>query len=102
MELVLTGRMWPATEAAEVRLVSRLTEPGTALEGAIALADEIAGNAPLALAASKQVLVESQDWPLDEKFDRQEAIVDPVRRSADAQEGARAFVEKRSAKWTGS
>ncbi len=102
MELVLTGRMWPATEAADVHLVSRLTEPGSALQDALALANEIAANAPLALAASKQVLVESVDWPLSEKFDRQEAIVDPIRKSADAQEGARAFVEKRAAQWIGS
>lgn len=102
MDLVLTGRMWPAREAAAVHLVSRLTETGAALDGALALAEEIAENAPLALAASKQVLVESSDWPLAEKFDRQEAYVDPVRRSADAKEGATAFVEKRRPAWSGT
>lgn len=102
MDLVLTGRMWPAPEAAEVHLVNRLADPGTALEAALDLADEVAANAPLALAASKQVLVQSVDWPLAEKFERQEAFVDPVRQSADAKEGARAFVEKRSPEWTGS
>lgn len=101
MELVLTGRMWPAPDAAEVHLVNRLAEPGQALESALALADEIAANAPLALAASKQVLVRSADWPLAEKFDRQEDFVNPVRGSADAKEGALAFVEKRSPAWTG-
>ena len=102
MELVLTGRMWPATDAADVHLVNRLTEPGNALQAALELADEVAANAPLALAASKQVLVQSQDWPLEEMFERQEAIVNPVRESADAKEGALAFVEKRSPEWTGS
>ncbi|WP_341229070.1 crotonase/enoyl-CoA hydratase family protein [Nocardioides salarius] len=102
MDLVLTGRMWPAPEAAEVHLVNRLADAGGALDAALALADEVAANAPLALAASKQVLVQSVDWPLAEKFERQEAFVDPIRRSADAQEGARAFVEKRSPEWTGS
>lgn len=101
MELVLTGRMWPATEAAEVHLVNRLAEPGTTLETALALADEIAANAPLALAASKQVLVRSVDWPLEEKFARQEPWVNPIRESADAKEGALAFVEKREPRWTG-
>ncbi|CAM3275847.1 crotonase/enoyl-CoA hydratase family protein [Nocardioides dubius] len=101
MELVLTGAMWPAAEAAEARLVNRLTEPGQALTEALALAYEIAANAPLALAASKQVLVQSVDWPLAEKFDRQEAFVNPVRESADAKEGAAAFVEKRAPQWTG-
>lgn len=101
MDLVLTGRMWPATEAADVHLVNRLADKGHALEEALRLADEIAANAPLALAASKQVLVQSADWPLPEKFDRQEAFVNPVRESADAKEGARAFVEKRTPEWTG-
>lgn len=102
MELVLTGRMWPATEAAEVHLVNRLAEPGHALEVAIELAEEVAANAPLALAASKQVLVRSVDWPLSDKFDKQEAWVDPIRNSADAKEGALAFMEKRAPRWTGA
>lgn len=101
MELVLTGRMWPAAEAAQVHLVNRLTEPGQALAGALELAEEIAANAPLALAASKQVLVRSADWPLAEKFARQHEFVNPIRESEDAKEGARAFVEKRDPVWTG-
>lgn len=101
MELVLTGRLWDAADAADVRLVSRLVDPGHALEAALTLADEIAANAPLALKASKQVIIRSEDWPLDERFDRQEEFVDPVRMSADAQEGARAFLEKRSPQWAG-
>lgn len=101
MELVLTGAMWPATEAAEARLVNRLAEPGTALDVALELAAEVAANAPLALAASKQVLLRSQDWEIDEMFLRQHEFVQPIRESADAQEGARAFVEKREPRWTG-
>jgi len=102
MELVLTARMWPATEAAAVHLVNRLADPGHALQEALVLAKEVAANAPLALAASKRVLVDSVDWPLEEKFARQEAHVDPVRRSADAREGAQAFIEKRTPVWCGS
>lgn len=102
MELVLTARMWPAAEAAEVHLVNRLAAPGSALEVALDLADEVAANAPLALAASKQVLVRSVDWPLDERFDRQEEYVDPIRKSADAREGAAAFLEKREPRWSGA
>lgn len=101
MDLVLTGRMWPASDAAEVHLVNRLADAGAALDVALELAAEVAAGAPLALTASKEVLVRSVDWPLEEKFARQEAVVDPVRRSADAQEGARAFVEKRPPSWTG-
>lgn len=102
MELVLTGRMLPATEAGELHLVNRVTEPGAALEQALQLAQEIAKNAPLALATSKQIMVKSVDWPLEEKFARQHEFVDPIRKSNDAAEGARAFVEKRVPHWTGS
>ena len=101
MELVLTGAMWPATEAAEAGLVNRLAEPGMALDVALELADQIAANAPLALAASKQVLVRSQDWEMSEMFERQHDFVNPIRESADAKEGALAFVEKREPRWTG-
>src|SRR5699024_2569128 len=70
MELILTGRMWPAAEAAEAGLVSRLVDEGAALSGALDLAGEVAANAPLALAASKRVLVESADWPMEDAFER--------------------------------
>ncbi|MFD1210787.1 crotonase/enoyl-CoA hydratase family protein [Arthrobacter sp. GCM10027362] len=102
MELVLTGRMLPATEAGDLHLVNRVTEPGQALQAALELADEIAKNAPLALATSKRIMVESVDWPVEEKFARQHEFVDPIRKSNDAAEGARAFVEKRVPVWTGS
>lgn len=101
MELVLTGRMMSAQEAHELRLVSRLAEPGRALGAALDLAAEIASNAPLALATSKQVMVESADWPTDEMFARQHALVQPVRESRDAKEGAAAFLEKREPRWVG-
>lgn len=101
MDLVLTGRMWPATDAAQVHLVNRLADKGQALDEALALAQQVAANAPLALAASKQVLVRSADWPLAEQFTRQEEWVNPVRQSLDAKEGATAFVEKRDPIWRG-
>jgi enoyl-CoA hydratase len=56
MELALTGDPILAERAAEVGLVNRLAEPGTAVEVALGLADEIAANAPLALVASKHTL----------------------------------------------
>jgi enoyl-CoA hydratase len=58
-------------------------------------------NGPLAVAATKQVLERARDWPLAEFFERQEEYVAPVRASADAGEGAAAFVEKREPVWSG-
>ncbi|MFI7440908.1 crotonase/enoyl-CoA hydratase family protein [Nonomuraea indica] len=101
MEIALTGDHYPATRLYELGLVNRITEPGAALEGALELARKIAANAPLALAATKKVVIESQDWPLEEMFERQGAIINPVFMSKDAMEGAAAFAEKRAPRWSG-
>lgn len=101
MELVLTGDPIDAERAYELGLVTALAEPGAALDRALELAARIAPNAPLSLAASKRVLLESPDWPAAERWRRQAEITVPVRESADALEGARAFAEKRAPVWEG-
>ncbi|MEV4838521.1 crotonase/enoyl-CoA hydratase family protein [Nonomuraea sp. NPDC049486] len=101
MEIALTGDHYPAARLYELGLVNRVTEPGEALAGAIELARRIAANAPLALAATKRVVIESQDWSLEEMFRKQGAIVQPVFGSKDAMEGAAAFAEKRAPRWKG-
>ncbi|MGI5268901.1 crotonase/enoyl-CoA hydratase family protein [Nonomuraea sp. CA-218870] len=101
MEIALTGDHYPAARLYELGLVNRVTEPGQALEGAVELARKIAANAPLALAATKRVIVESQDWSLEEMFRKQGEIVQPVFGSKDAMEGAAAFAEKRAPRWKG-
>jgi enoyl-CoA hydratase len=101
MELALTGDPIDAERAHELGLVSRLAEPGEALSTALALAEAIAQNGPLALTATKRVLKESADWTDAEFFDRQAEIVGPVMASEDAREGATAFAEKRPPVWKG-
>jgi enoyl-CoA hydratase len=101
MEMALTGDPIEAERAHELGLVSRLTEPGEALTAALELADTIAANGPLALAATKRILVESADWPDSEFFKRQQPIYDPVFNSEDAREGATAFAERRAPVWKG-
>jgi enoyl-CoA hydratase len=101
MELALTGDTVDAELLYRHGLVNRLTEPGQALSQAEALARRIAGNAPLAVAASKRVITEQRDWPTAESFDRQEEITGQLLASADAREGAVAFAEKRPPVWTG-
>lgn len=100
-ELALTGEPIDAARLAELGVINRVVPDGSAREEAIALAHAIAANAPLAVRESKRVLVESGDWPLPERFERQRPIADAVRNSADAKEGAAAFVEKRAPRWTG-
>ncbi len=101
MELALTGDPIDAERAHALGLVNRLAEPGQALAVALELADAIADNAPLALTATKRILVESVDWPDSEFFARQAEIVAPVAASEDAREGATAFAEKRAPNWQG-
>jgi enoyl-CoA hydratase len=101
MEMALTGDFILAERGGELGLVNRLAEPGGALALALELAEAIAANGPLALAATKRILTESVDWPDAEFFARQEAIAAPVRDSEDAREGATAFAEKRAPVWRG-
>ena len=101
MQMALTGDPILAQRGHELGLVNRLVEPGEAVACALELAEAVAGNGPLALAATKRIVVESADWPEAEFFARQREIVDPVMASEDAREGATAFSEKRAPVWQG-
>lgn len=101
MEHALTGRPVPAAEAHRWGLVNRLTPKGEALSGALELAGQIAANGPLAVRTTKQILVESSGWPPDEVWQRQRELLLTVVSSADAREGASAFLEKRPPVWRG-
>jgi enoyl-CoA hydratase/carnithine racemase len=101
MEVALTGEHFPAERLHQAGLVSRLVPAGQALAAARDLAAQVALGAPLALAATKRVIVESSDWENGEAFARQGEIISPVFSSADAMEGAIAFAEKRPPAWRG-
>lgn len=101
VEMALTGEPVPAERLFELGAISRLTEPGAAVETAIELLGRITPNGPLALAATKRVLAERQDWSLAERWERQEEIVARVATSVDAREGAIAFAERRDPVWEG-
>jgi enoyl-CoA hydratase len=101
MEIALTGDRFPAARLHEVGLVNRVVPAGQALAAARELAAKITANAPLALAATKRVIIESRDWPMAEAFARQGDIIGPVFGSKDAMEGAAAFAEKRPPVWRG-
>jgi enoyl-CoA hydratase len=101
LELLLTGEPISAARAAELGLVNRLTAEGGALDGALELAATIAANGPLAVRITKQIALEARDWDLAEGWVKQAELMMPVFGSADAQEGATAFAEKRPPVWTG-
>src|SRR5258708_1673819 len=101
MEIALTGEHFPASRLAPAGLVNKLVPAGHALPAALELAGRVALGAPLALAASKRVIVESADWAANEAFARQAEVIRPIFGSKDAMEGAAAFAEKRPPVWRG-
>ena len=101
MELALTGDSLTAEQALAFGLVNTMTAPGESLAAALELADRIAANGPLAVAATKQVVAAARDWQQHEAFERQASILEPVFASQDAREGALAFAQKRPPVWQG-
>src|SRR6266568_187570 len=65
------------------------------------LATKIAANGPLALVATKEIAHRGGDWTAAERWDEAARLMQPVFTSQDAQEGARAFAEKRAPVWKG-
>jgi len=102
VEMALTAEPISAEKAHEYGLVTRLTEPGQAVEAAMEIAERIAKNAPLGVAASKKMLQAIQGRTAEEFWDYQNAVMAGVWSSDDAKEGPRAFAEKREPKWSGS
>lgn len=101
LEYALTGNRLAAPVAQQWGMVNRLVSTGHALGEALSLAREIAENAPLSVMMSKRIVAESPSWKPEEIWDRQRPLVDLVLASEDAQEGARAFTEKRAPVWRG-
>jgi enoyl-CoA hydratase len=101
MEMALTGDPISADRAHTLGLVNRVTDPGGAVDAALGLAAAIARNGPLALDATKEILLRQGDWDEAGFWARQREIVDPVMSSEDAREGATAFSEKREPVWKG-
>jgi|TARA_B110001454_G_scaffold161607_1_gene151064 enoyl-CoA hydratase len=102
MEMAITADPITAEEAAAHGLVARLAEPGSALQEALSLAERIARNAPLAVAASKQLIRATQGSTEEELWALQRPLQERVFASDDAREGPRAFAEKRPPEWSGA
>ena len=101
MEVILTGEPIPAERAFALGLVSRLVEPGEALAEARRLADQITACAPLAVWASREVVLASA-WADDETLrSMTDRAFGTVLASEDTKEGLEAFIEKRPPEWKG-
>lgn len=102
-EMILTGRLVSAEEGQSLGFVNQVVDPGAALDHALVIATAIEACAPIAIRASKAALYASLDQPdlataLDPAtYPLAQVVLD----SADAQEGKRAFVERRAPRWEG-
>lgn len=101
MEMALTGDPISARRAHELGMVNVITEPERALDAALDLARRISANAPLGVWASTQIVRVAGDQPYSAEFESQSKYLSVLLESEDLKEGARAFVEKRPARWQG-
>jgi enoyl-CoA hydratase len=101
-ELLLTAQPITAQRALEIGLINRIVAPDQLMATALATADAIAANAPLAVRATRRGVREILHLSLQDAYQRQEEIGRPLRRTEDAREAQRAFVEKRRPVWRGT
>ena len=102
MEAILTGEPIPAERAHQLGLISRLVGPGEAFDEAMRLAAQITANAPLAVWASRKVVLAAAYEDDDALKKLTNAEFAKVLSSSDTKEGLTAFIEKRAPNWTGA
>ena len=101
-EMLLTGDDISAQRAHELGLINHVVPDGQAFQRAREIADRIAANGPLAVAAILRTIRETEAMPEAEAFAVEGPLGMQVMRSNDAAEGPRAFLEKRAAQFTGT
>jgi enoyl-CoA hydratase len=102
LELVLTGRRFDAAEALELGLVTRVVPEEALDDAALELAVAIAANAPAAVRVSLSLVRETRGVSESEAWERSAAAWRAVLATADAREGAAAFLERRAPRWSGA
>lgn len=105
MEMLFTGRRMSAEEAAKWGLVNSVVEASELMSSARELAEQIAGAAPLAVGAVKEVVRYTEHLGVEEAYTTlrsgQLSTYQRMLRSHDAEEGPRAFAENRQPEWQG-
>jgi enoyl-CoA hydratase len=101
MEIILTGKPITAQRAYEIGLVNRLAEPAELMDVARQLAREVIEGAPLSVAAGRATVMLATETGRSAALDAAWAAHEAAYNSEDAQEGPRAFAEKRKPEWRG-
>jgi enoyl-CoA hydratase len=101
LQMILTGTRINALEALRIGLVEWVVPRDEALSTAQDLARALATKAPVALRYAKEAVVKGLELPLDEGLRLEHDLATLLRTTEDRLEGARAFLEKRPARWTG-
>ena len=100
-EMALTADPSDADRAYELGLVNRVVPGDQVLDVAVALAERIAQNAPLAVRTSKDIMKRSRELTEADAWSASDEAFAAIGASADAMEGAVAFAEKRAPNWQG-
>jgi enoyl-CoA hydratase len=100
-QLLLTAKPIDAPRALQIGLINDIVEPEQLMTRALQAATAIAANAPIAVRETRRGVREIVHLSLEEAYRRQEEIGRPLRKTEDAREAQRAFVEKRKPVWKG-
>ena len=101
MEILLTGKPISAQRAYEIGLVNRLAEPEALLDTALELAGDILEAAPLSMKAARETVMLATEMGRSAALEAARYASELCYNSEDAQEGPRAFAEKRKPNWKG-
>jgi len=101
MEMVLNNRALSAQDALHFGLVNRVVPPERFLEEALALAESVATQAPLAVQTGKKMVNQAFERPLEEALREERKAFYDLFATADQKEGMQAFIEKRKPNWHG-
>jgi len=99
MEMLLTGDLFSAEDAARFGLVNRVVAPGSERDEALKLARQIAGKSELTLKIGKQAFYRQLEMPLAKAYEYASSVMVENMMARDAEEGIDAFVEKRRPHW---
>ncbi|MEQ1888795.1 MAG: enoyl-CoA hydratase-related protein [Alphaproteobacteria bacterium] len=101
LEILMTGNPVTAQRAHEFGFVNHVTAPDGLMAKALELAHSICENAPLTVMAAKQMVYAATEMGARSALEAGRRIFEPVYQSQDAQEGPKAFAEKRKPNWQG-